>query len=138
MGRQFILIADHLHLVSAALENVFNDGNSDIRLHTAKCLDVVGHSINTHLIETGKCLQWKYFSIFNNLEFFEDGSNSHEVNECLKFWLTMIPKVIDQIQIESNEANVKSVCCDALSNIGVHVYERLPVRFYFLCYKFII
>lgn len=38
-----------------------------------------------------------------------------------------MPKVIEQIQQNNDVAALKSICCDALSNIGSHVFERLEV-----------
>lgn len=38
-----------------------------------------------------------------------------------------MPKVIEQIQHNNDVAALKSICCDALSNIGSHIFERLEV-----------
>lgn len=39
-----------------------------------------------------------------------------------------MPKVVEQIQHNNDVAALKSICCDALSNIGSHIFERLEVK----------
>lgn len=38
-----------------------------------------------------------------------------------------MPKVIQQIQHNNDVPALKAICCDALSNIGSHIFERLEV-----------
>lgn len=38
-----------------------------------------------------------------------------------------MPKVFEQIQENQDAAALKAICCDAFSNIGSHIFERLTV-----------
>lgn len=38
-----------------------------------------------------------------------------------------MPKVFEQIQENEDAAALKAICCDAFSNIGSHIFERLTV-----------
>lgn len=51
MALHFLLINDHLELISYALKSSLNDSQPEIRLYASKCLDVIGHSINKYLLE---------------------------------------------------------------------------------------
>jgi len=54
MGSRFLLINSHLYLISRAIELSINDQITQIKLYGAKCVDVIGHSINKYLLEQGK------------------------------------------------------------------------------------
>lgn len=50
------------------------------------------------------------------------------MDDCVNFWLCLIPYVMAQLQDDAlNASTVKALCYETLSNIGVHVYEKLPV-----------
>lgn len=103
LAPHFLLLKDHLTLVAQALEISFRDSIPEIRLYAGRNLDVIGHSINTHLL-----------------------TESTDVALCLNFWILILPSVTNQIQDSEQSASLKAICCDALANIGVHVFERLP------------
>lgn len=44
----------------------------------------------------------------------------------MDFWLAVFPLVIEQINDIKQSTSMRSCCCDALGNIGVHVFEKLP------------
>lgn len=41
----------------------------------------------------------------------------------------LIPTIVQRIQNHTENSTLKSICCDSLSNIGVYVFEKLPVCF---------
>lgn len=96
----------HLPLISEALKNGFDD--NELILYAVRCLDVIGYSMNTYLLT--------------------NAINADYLNICLQFWLTMLPCITKQIQDPNQPVALKIVCCDTLSNIGIHVFERLPVN----------
>lgn len=54
------------------------------------------------------------------------------MNDVLAFWLEMLPALTEQIQnIEQNPV-VRTMCCDAMGDVGVHVYEKLPVSIWMI------
>uniref|UniRef100_A0A182WJ62 HEAT repeat-containing protein 6 n=1 Tax=Anopheles minimus TaxID=112268 RepID=A0A182WJ62_9DIPT len=107
MTSHYSLLADHLPLVAQALKNAFGDPLSEIKLYAGRLLDLLGHAIHTELL-------------------LQDKIDSEQLNVALQFWVSIIPTVTEQIQDERLVATLRSVCCDALGNIGVHVYEKFP------------
>lgn len=113
MAPHFIWIKPHLILLSQALENTFLDDVASVRQRAARCLDVITHSINAYLLSQ---------SANNAIEFEQD------IENALLFWMKILQSIT--MQLQDNDQNVvsKSIFCDVLSNIGVNIYERLPVR----------
>uniref|UniRef100_A0AAG5D991 HEAT repeat-containing protein 6 n=1 Tax=Anopheles atroparvus TaxID=41427 RepID=A0AAG5D991_ANOAO len=107
MTGHYSLLCDHLLLVAQALVNAFGDPAAEIKLYAGRVLDLLGHAIHTSLL-------------------LPDTIDSEEINMALNFWLKIIPTVTGQIQDVDLIPSVRSVCCDALGNIGVHVFEKLP------------
>lgn len=112
MAPHFQWIRPHLLLIAQALQNTINNEHPSIQQRTALCLDIVAHS-------TSMCLV---------------SSPSDELMEmALQFWLAMLPIVTQQLQDDKQIPITKSTLCDAFSNIGVHVYERLTVSHVCAC-----
>uniref|UniRef100_A0A182K443 HEAT repeat-containing protein 6 n=1 Tax=Anopheles christyi TaxID=43041 RepID=A0A182K443_9DIPT len=107
MASHFSLLADHLPMVAQALVNAFGDPLSEIKLYAGRLLDLLGHAIHTALL-------------------LQDKIDQEQLNVALEFWTTIMPTVTEQIQDVYLIATLRSVCCDALGNIGVHVYEKFP------------
>ncbi|XP_052899579.1 HEAT repeat-containing protein 6 [Anopheles moucheti] len=107
MTCHYSLLADHLPLVAQALINAFGDTLSEIKLYAGRLLDLLGHAIHTQLL-------------------LQDKIDPEQLNVALHFWSSIIPTVTEQIQDVRLVATLRSVCCDALGNIGVHVYEKFP------------
>lgn len=116
MAPHFVWIKSHLLLLAQALENTINDDVVSIRQRMARCMDIIAHSIGNYLLEQSDASTAK-----NNNEFEED------VQVTLLFWLNVLPSVTEQLQDVDQSFGTKSIFCDVFSNIGVHVYERLPV-----------
>lgn len=116
MAPHFVWIKSHLLLVAEALENTIGDDVPSIRQRTARAMDIIAHSIGNYLLEQSDAASMK-----NSHEFEED------VQVALLFWSKILPSVTDQLQDVQQSAATKSIFCDVFSNIGVHVYERLPV-----------
>lgn len=112
MAPHFVWIKSHLLLLAQALDNTIHDDIPSIRQRTARCMDIIAHSIGNYLLEQ---------SDKNGGEFEED------VQVALLFWSTILPSVTEQLQDVDQSGVTKSIFCDVFSNIGVHVYERLPV-----------
>jgi hypothetical protein len=96
------------------LKNSFADPSFDVKLYAGRVLDALGHTMANHLLE-------------HKSE--NKAGNEGDVlpNVCLKFWLDLIPDVTQAIQNDTNSATLRTVCCDALANIGAEVFERFPV-----------
>nr|XP_040222716.2 HEAT repeat-containing protein 6 [Anopheles coluzzii] len=107
MSSHFSLLADHLPMVAQALVNAFGDPLSEIKLYAGRLLDLLGHALHTALL-------------------LEDKSDPELLDVALQFWTTIMSTVTEQIQDVYLIATLRSVCCDALGNIGVHVYEKFP------------
>jgi HEAT repeat-containing protein 6 len=117
MSSHFHLLQGHLAHVAEALKNSFADPSFDVKLYAGRVLDTLGHTMATYLLEHKG----------DN----KTGNDSDILlNSCLKFWLDLIPDVTQAIQNDANSATLRTVCCDALANIGPEVFERLPVRNY--------
>lgn len=113
MAPHYIWIKPHLLLIAKALECTLQDDIQTVQLRAARCLDVVVHSINTHLLSQ---------SSQKNTAF------ECDVEMALQFWTKIEAILTEQLQDLTLNAATKSTFCDAYSDIGVHVYERLPVR----------
>lgn len=112
MAPHYMWIKSHLLLIAEALENTIQDEVATVRLRAARCLDVVVHSINMHLLSQ---------SSLKNVEFESD------VEIALQFWTKILSILTEQLQDSTQNSTTKSIFCDAFSDVGVHVYERLPV-----------
>jgi HEAT repeat-containing protein 6 len=109
MSPHFHLLQHHLPFVAEALKKSFNDPSFDIKLYAGRVLDVLGHTMSNYLLDH------------------KTDRKPDDVNVCLKFWLDLFPVVTQVIQNDGNSAALRTICCDALGNIGVEVFERLPV-----------
>lgn len=114
MAPHFIWLKSHLLLISQALENSLQDDVASIRQRAARCMDIIAHSISTYLMAQNS----------NKLSEFDD-----DIEVALLFWTKMLQSIMEQLQDSEQIAGTKSIFCDVFSNIGVHVYERLPVEF---------
>lgn len=113
MAPHYVWIKPHLILIAEALERTLQDDIQTVRRRAARCLDVVVHSINAYLLSQ---------SNEKNAEF------ECDVEMALQFWSKIQNIVTEQLQDLTLSAATKSTFCDAYSDIGVHVYERLPVN----------
>uniref|UniRef100_A0A182Q6Z2 HEAT repeat-containing protein 6 n=1 Tax=Anopheles farauti TaxID=69004 RepID=A0A182Q6Z2_9DIPT len=99
MTAHYSLLADHLSLVAQALMNAFGDAQFEIKLYAGRLLDLLGHAIHTSLL-------------------LKDKIDADELTVALHFWTEVIPTVREQIQDVQLAPSLRSVCCDALGNIG--------------------
>lgn len=113
MAPHYMWIKSHLLLIVDALENTLQDEAPTVRLRAARCLDVVVHSNSSYLLSQNNQ---------KNVEFDID------VEIALQFWTKILDILTEQLQDLSLSSDIKSTFCDAFSDIGVHVYERLPVK----------
>lgn len=107
MATHYYLLEKYLSQISTALKLRIADPNMEICHSAAKCLDALGHGISQHLAN--------YTTL-----------NQDAVVGPVNFWLEILPVVVEQIQNSTQSSLLRSVYCDALANIGVHVFERLP------------
>ncbi|XP_055378340.1 HEAT repeat-containing protein 6 isoform X2 [Condylostylus longicornis] len=98
-----LFLKDHLQLVSNALLISLKDEQNEVRLHSAKCLDALGHSINTFLLSN---------------------PSLNDVTLCQNFWISVLPPVIEKIQDPKQNSALKGTLCDFLSNVGVYIFEK--------------
>lgn len=106
-------IKQHLQLIAQALENTLQDDVATVRHQAARCLDVIANSISTYLVNQSH----------NKTNDFET-----DVELALAFWSKMFPIITQQLQDLEQKSRTRWTFCDAYSNIGVHVYERLTVN----------
>ena len=64
------------------------------------------------------------FVILNIL--FVETTRSTDLEESTNFWLQVLPQVIDLKQNLNQPIQLRAACGDALANIGVNVFEKLP------------
>ncbi|XP_065366080.1 HEAT repeat-containing protein 6 [Calliphora vicina] len=108
MSSHFAMIKPHLTRVSDVLQHSLNDILPDVRLYAARCIDACAYEISRYLLDNASC-------------------SEIEIRECYKFWSTMMPIVVGHIARDSEEmTTVRITLCDALSNIGVLMYEHTP------------
>lgn len=93
----------------------------------ARCLDVIANSISTYLVTQSH----KKTTDFEC-----------DIDAALEFWSKMFPIIMQQLQDLDQRPRTRWTFCDAYSNIGVHVYERLAVSLYlisggFICWRFV-
>lgn len=112
MGRHIEWVKNHLDLIAIALQKSIADEEAAIQLRAARCLDVVANAINLHLLAQSN----QRIANFDEL-----------TRQCLRFWNDMMPLIGSTLQQLEQSASLKSTLCDALSNIGVHIFERLEV-----------
>lgn len=112
MARHFHWINEHLNFIATALQNALVDEEPTIQMRAARCLDIIANAINLYLLSQSNCT---------------DGDFDEKVKNCLQFWNKMLPCICEQLQRPDQTAALKSILCDVYSNIGVHVFERLPV-----------
>lgn len=121
MARHFTLVKDHLPLIMSAFQTILasnrpivmsgDSPSADIRLHAIRCIDMLGHHLNVHLSGPGaKC--------------------GDDLNAGFAFWETIVVILIEELQSSDDSLVVRAAACEALSNIGVYTYERLPVSDY--------
>lgn len=124
MAPHFVWIKAHLLLLSQALENTIHDDVASVRQRTARCMDIIAHSIGNYLLEQSDASAARMGTEFED-----------DVELALLFWSKILPSVTEQLQDADQSGATKSIFCDVFSNIGVHVYERMSVRmsmaFYF-------
>lgn len=106
MAPHFQWIKPHLPNIAVALQRTINDEITAIHQRTAQCIDIVAHSIGKHSLSQ---------------------PSDEFIEMALHFWSAMLPSITEQLQDINQTSTTKSTLCDALSNIGVHVYERLAV-----------
>lgn len=118
MAPHFVWIRSHLLLLSQALENTIHDDIASIRQRTARCMDIIAHSIGNYLLEQSDASAAKMGTEFED-----------DVEMALLFWSKILPSVTEQLQYMGDDQSgaTKSIFCDVFSNIGVHVYERMSV-----------
>lgn len=114
MGRHFHWIKDHLDVIASALESSIKDEEPTIQMRAARCLDIIANAINLYLLAQSNNRDIEFDDLIKN---------------CLKFWMRMLPCIVEEFQRENQTAALKTTLCDACSNIGVHIFERLDVSF---------
>uniref|UniRef100_A0A1Q3FXF7 HEAT repeat-containing protein 6 n=1 Tax=Culex tarsalis TaxID=7177 RepID=A0A1Q3FXF7_CULTA len=107
MTSHYSLLVGQLPLVAEALRASFRDAIPEIKLYAGRVLDLLGHSINTSLL-------------------LRVTVDPDELTNSVAFWTAMLPTVTEQIQDMQQNAALRAICCDALGNLGVHVFEKLP------------
>ncbi|XP_035792206.1 HEAT repeat-containing protein 6-like [Anopheles albimanus] len=107
MSSHYSLLRNHLKPVAQALRNAFVDPVIEVKIVAARVVDLLGHAVNTSLLSM-------------------DTVDPEELAKAMHFWDAITPLLMDEIQDVYLFSTMRSICCDALGNIGVHVFEKLP------------
>ncbi|XP_050093715.1 HEAT repeat-containing protein 6 [Anopheles aquasalis] len=107
MSSHYSLLRHHLKPVAQALRNAFVDPVIEVKIVAARVVDLLGHAVNTSLLSM-------------------DTVDPEELATAMHFWDAITPLLMDEIQDVYLFSTMRSICCDALGNIGVHVFEKLP------------
>lgn len=108
LSAHFAIVKSHLTKVSEVLQHSLNDILPDVRLYAARCVDACAYQINCYLVDHALC-------------------SDIEIRECKAFWQNMISIIISHIRRDSEEiTTVRITLCDALSNIGMQMFEHIP------------
>lgn len=110
MSTHFGLLRDHLTRLSEMLCHALQDASLDVRLYGARCLDAVGFQMARHAAELNE-------------------PDPQLQQQHLSFWLRMLQAIYVAYMdagMDTGIATFKCSLCDALSNMGVYSFERLP------------
>ncbi|CAO1344760.1 unnamed protein product [Diamesa serratosioi] len=106
MTTNYLLLKDHLSLISKAICNALSDSVSDVRMYASRTLDSIGNSINNYLSQ--------------------DDVKQSDLEMSIAFWMEILPSVVEIIQDTENQTPLlRASLSDALANIGVHVFEKM-------------
>lgn len=106
MTTNYLLLKDHLSLISKALCNALSDSMCDVRMYASRTLDSIGNSINNYLSQ--------------------DDVTQSDLEMSITFWMEILPSVVEIIQDTENQTPLlRASLSDALANIGVHVFEKM-------------
>uniref|UniRef100_A0A1I8PGI2 HEAT repeat-containing protein 6 n=1 Tax=Stomoxys calcitrans TaxID=35570 RepID=A0A1I8PGI2_STOCA len=107
MSSHFAMLKSHLPEVSAALQHVIANTLPEVRLYAARCIDSCAFQISRYVLENGLA------------------TSSLETKSFGKFWTDILPIIMQHIRRDSEETStVRITLCDALSNIGVVMFEN--------------
>ncbi|KAM7350223.1 HEAT repeat-containing protein 6 [Cochliomyia hominivorax] len=108
MSSHFVMIKPLLESISHVLQHSLNDALPDVRLYAARCTDACSYQISRYLLNNAPC-------------------SEIDIRDCNKFWLNMMPIIVSHIGRDLEEVStVRITFCDALSNIGVTMFEHVP------------
>uniref|UniRef100_A0A1B0CTX9 HEAT repeat-containing protein 6 n=1 Tax=Lutzomyia longipalpis TaxID=7200 RepID=A0A1B0CTX9_LUTLO len=106
MSAHIGIMLGHLKPIAQAIRAGLESDASAIVVNSAKALDFIAHSITQYFLNASTV------------------KATGELEDALMLWTVTLPAVTEHLQ--GTVTNVKVICCDALSNIGGHVYEKLP------------
>ncbi|XP_058974523.1 HEAT repeat-containing protein 6 isoform X2 [Musca domestica] len=108
MSSHFAMVKAHLPKISVVLQKSMNDSLPDVRLYAARCIDSCAFQISRQVMESTA-----------------SSSFQTDIQNFSTFWMNMVPIVMEHIRRDKEEAStVRTVLCDALSNIGVVMFEN--------------
>ncbi|KAH8400458.1 hypothetical protein KR222_000449 [Zaprionus bogoriensis] len=113
MSTHFRLLRDHVARLSDVLCAALADASGDVRLYAARCLDALGYQMARQCGEQqtdANC----------NPNPSPDLDPSH-----LVFWQRLLPAIYGAYT-DAGSTTLRCSLCDALSNMGVQSFERLP------------
>lgn len=101
------LLRGNLRYFTDAAQVALDDPSPECHLFAVRVIDYTGYALS-HCLATGP-------------------GTGPGLDECIEFWDTVLPLIADQLQKASCQKYfVKPICCDALSNVGCTVFEKLP------------
>ncbi|XP_060662673.1 HEAT repeat-containing protein 6 [Drosophila nasuta] len=108
MATHFALLRDHLGRLAAVLSAALADPSLDVRLYGARCLDAVGFQMARQAQEQQQTEE-----------------EQRQLQQHLLFWQRLLQSIY-VAYLAASSATLKCALCDALSNMGVWSFERLP------------
>lgn len=108
MTNHFPLLRHNLHWIAQAITVSLKDAYEKCHLFAIRAIDYMGHAMNQNLTLTPH----------TSPHFVSD------LNEGIAFWADVLPDLSEHIQ--KPNLVIRSLGCDAISNVGAHIYEKLP------------
>lgn len=103
------LLRDNLRYFTDAAIVALDDPSPECHLFAVRVIDYTGYALS------------------HNLE--SASGTGPGLEECIEFWFTVIPLIAGQLQKPSClKYATKPICCDALSNVGGAVFEKMPQK----------
>lgn len=101
------LLRNNLRHFTDAIKVALEDPSPECHLFAVRVIDYTGYALShnvAHVRGLGPGLE-----------------------ESIEYWFTVVPLIADQLQRPASiKYAIKPICCDALSNIGGAIYEKLP------------
>ncbi len=123
MWPHYLLLKDHLQPISTALWICLSDSSFDEKYHASRALELIGSAMNNFLSQ-GILIE-NIFKSFNYHKHLAESKTPEDAECSILFWTRLLPTIFENMQDLNQSPTLRAALADALSNIGVHNYEKL-------------